>query len=103
MERVVHGMKLVMEPGGTASTAALPGLTMAGKTGTAQVRVRSGDILNNAWFIGFAPVEKPRIAICVFVEHAGHGGDVAAPIAKQVLAKYFNIATEGAEGTGAGD
>lgn len=103
IERVVHGMKMVMEPGGTASTAALPGLTMAGKTGTAQVRVRSGDLLNNAWFIGFAPVDKPRIAICVFVEHAGHGGDVAAPIAKQVLAKYFNISTEAAEGTGAGD
>jgi penicillin-binding protein 2 len=103
LEKIVRAMEMVMQPGGTAANAAIPGLTMAGKTGTAQVGVKGGAIVNNAWFIGFAPVENPRIAICVFVEHAGHGGDFAAPIAKQIIAKYFNIAIDVAGESGAGD
>ena len=64
---------------------------MAGKSGTAQVKMRNGDIENNSWFIAYAPLEKPRIAICVFVEHGGHGGDTAGPIARKILAKYFKV------------
>jgi peptidoglycan glycosyltransferase len=70
---------VVKEGSGTA--AALSGIDVAGKTGTAE---RGAD--NQAWFIAFAPVDKPRIAIAATVEHtSGQGGTVAAPIAKQVM------------------
>jgi penicillin-binding protein A len=68
---------------GTATAAALQGIHVAGKTGTAEV---ANGASNQAWFIAFAPVEKPKIAIAVTVERTqGQGGTVAAPIAKQVL------------------
>jgi len=70
---------------GTARVAALPGIGVAGKTGTAQNP--HGD--DHAWFICFAPIENPEIAIAVLVENAGHGGSVAAPLAKKILDKYF--------------
>ena len=67
---------------GTGTAAALQGIDVAGKTGTAE---RGGPI-NQAWFIGFAPVKNPRVAIAVTVEKTtGQGGTVAAPIAKQVM------------------
>jgi penicillin-binding protein 2 len=46
-------------------------------------------IRDNAWFMGFAPREHPRIAFAVFVERGGHGGEVAAPIAQRVMMKFF--------------
>jgi peptidoglycan glycosyltransferase len=68
---------------GTATAGALQGIRVAGKTGTAEVANRTE---NQAWFIAFAPVEKPKIAIAVTIERTqGQGGTVAAPIAKQVL------------------
>lgn len=70
---------------GTARVAALPDIKVGGKTGTAQNP--HGD--DHAWFICFAPVDNPEIAIAVLVENAGHGGSVAAPIAKKILEKYF--------------
>lgn len=70
---------------GTARVAALPGIGVGGKTGTAQNP--HGD--DHAWFICFAPIENPEIAIAVLVENAGHGGSVAAPLAKKILDKYF--------------
>lgn len=79
---------------------------MAGKTGTSQVRAKTGDInlnssvpwasRNHALFIGYAPVEKPRFAVSVAVDHGGGGGSVAAPIAKELLLalrKKYNSAT----------
>ena len=67
---------------GTGTAAALEGIDVGGKTGTAE---RGGPI-NQAWFIGFAPVKNPRVAIAVTVEKTtGQGGTVAAPIAKQVM------------------
>ena len=55
---------------------------MAGKTGTAEV----GTGINQAWFIGFAPVGNPRVAVAVTVERTtGQGGTIAAPIAKSVM------------------
>jgi hypothetical protein len=67
---------------GTGTSAAISGVTVAGKTGTAEVGPgRPSD----AWFIAFAPVEAPRVAVAVLVVNGGVGGDVAAPIARQVL------------------
>jgi penicillin-binding protein 2 len=92
---------VVNEPGGTGSQARLPGVLVAGKTGTAQVMkgaYRSEDASripyeyrDNAWFIAYAPSENPRIAVAVLVEHGGHGGSAAAPVARKVLAAYFGI------------
>jgi peptidoglycan glycosyltransferase len=66
---------------GTGTAAALSGIDVAGKTGTAEV---GGT--NQAWFIGFAPVGNPRVAVAATVERTtGQGGTVAAPIAKQVM------------------
>jgi penicillin-binding protein A len=66
---------------GTGTAAALEGIDVAGKTGTAE----KGNA-NQAWFIAFAPVGSPRVAIAVTVEQTtGQGGTVAAPIAKQVM------------------
>jgi penicillin-binding protein A len=66
---------------GTGTAAALSGIDVAGKTGTAEV---GGT--NQAWFIGFAPVGNPRVAVAVTVERtSGQGGTIAAPIAKQVM------------------
>ncbi len=68
---------------GTATAAKIPGVAVAGKTGTAEVE---GGRTNQAWFIGFAPVEDPRVAIAVTIERTqGQGGTVAAPLAKRVM------------------
>ena len=72
---------------GTGTAAALYGIDVAGKTGTAEVQGRPGcDAPNQAWFIGFAPADDPQIAVAATVEcTSGYGGDVAAPIAAQVM------------------
>jgi peptidoglycan glycosyltransferase len=77
-------MSHVVNDGGTGAAAALPGIEVAGKTGTAQLG--TGTSLNEVSFIAFAPLVDPRIAIAVTVERStGQGGTVAAPIAKAVL------------------
>jgi peptidoglycan glycosyltransferase len=69
---------------GTGTAAALQGIQVAGKTGTAEVG--NSKSINQVWFIAFAPLVNPRIAIAVTVERStGMGGTVAAPIAKLVL------------------
>ncbi len=70
---------------GTGTAAALEGISIAGKTGTAQRNIAQE--LNQPWFIGFGPVERPRIAIAVTIEGVvgGSGGTNAAPIARRVL------------------
>ena len=69
---------------GTGTAAALAGFPVAGKTGTAELNVEQG--INQPWFIGFAPRDNPRIAVAVSIENSGGtGGEVAAPIAKQVM------------------
>jgi peptidoglycan glycosyltransferase len=76
-------MSRVVEEG-TGTAAALAGITVAGKTGTAEVGANRE--FTQPWFIGFAPVENPRLAVAVTVERTtGQGGTVAAPIAKSVL------------------
>jgi peptidoglycan glycosyltransferase len=67
---------------GTGTAGALSGIKVAGKTGTAEVA--NGQ--NQAWFIAFAPIDNPKMAIAVTVERtSGQGGTVAAPLAKRVL------------------
>lgn len=85
---------VVNEPGGTGGAARSTVTTIAGKTGTAQVvSLRKGTALekykDHAWFVAFAPVEKPQIALSVMVEHGGHGGSAAAPIAKKAIEGYL--------------
>jgi penicillin-binding protein A len=66
--------------------AKVPGIPTAGKSGTAEL---GGSGEPHSWFIGFAPVNQPRIAIAVVVERAGRGAAVAAPIAGDLMQRYF--------------
>jgi penicillin-binding protein 2 len=98
---VRQGMTAVVEePSGTGGRAKVPGVRVAGKTGTVQVvsldRVRGLSeqqipirFRDHAWFGAFAPADAPEIAVAVFVEHGLHGSSSAAPIAQRILAKYF--------------
>jgi penicillin-binding protein 2 len=98
---VREGLTAVVElPGGTGGRARVPGVRVAGKTGTVQVvgldKVRGLEELqipvrfrDHAWFGAFAPADDPQIAVAVFVEHGLHGSSAAAPIAQRILAKYF--------------
>jgi peptidoglycan glycosyltransferase len=71
---------------GTGTAAALPGVTVAGKTGTAELRPNSSDPKDaDAWFVAFAPAERPRVAVGVMMVGAGFGGTAAAPVARRVL------------------
>ncbi len=73
---------------GTGTAAALSGIEVAGKTGTAEVE---NGAANQVWFIGFAPRQDPKVAVAVTVERSdGQGGTVAAPIAKQVMETLLN-------------
>jgi len=89
---------VVAEPGGTAHAQSVLKVTMGGKTGTAQVvqldtaASCSGDICkDHAWFIGFSPADKPKIAAAVVVEHGGFGASAAAPIVGQMMQKFHEI------------
>jgi peptidoglycan glycosyltransferase len=68
--------------------AALPGIPTAGKSGTAELGGRGEP---HSWFIGFAPVEDPQVAIAVLVERGGRGGERAAPLAGNLMARYFEL------------
>lgn len=82
---IIHNAMHAVVSSGTGRRARVHGIEVAGKTGTAQNP--HGD--SHAWFIGFAPVEKPVIAIAVIIENAGGGGAFAAPMAGLVMEKYF--------------
>ena len=88
-QKVIHGMWRAVNggfgSGGTASIAAVPGLDICGKTGTAQ-NPRGAD---NSVFICFAPRENPKIAVAAYVENAGFGATWAAPIASLLVEKYL--------------
>ena len=98
---IKRAMTAVTLPGGTAAYAgAGAAYSFAGKTGTAQViGIKQGEKYNakdiderhrdHAWFIAFAPADKPRIAIAVLAENAGHGGTISAPIARKVFDYYL--------------
>jgi penicillin-binding protein 2 len=83
------GMARVTDPGGTAYGLAIDGLPYSGKTGT--VETAGGNGPNTTWFVAWAPTVRPRLALAVFVDRSGgYGATVAAPIARQILVKYFN-------------
>lgn len=72
--------------------AKIPGVTTAGKSGTAQLGEGPSGPRPHSWFIGFAPAEQPRIAIAVIVERAGAGRDVAVPIGGDLMELYLDLA-----------
>ncbi len=87
---ILRGMERVFEEGGTAHTLAIPGMRVAGKTGSAQM-IFHGHHRTNSVFVCFAPAEHPVIAIAVLVEGAGFGYEVAGPIARRMLSQYFKL------------
>jgi penicillin-binding protein 2 len=101
LKLVKSAMEAVTKPGGTAVSASYGApYRIAGKTGTAQViAIKQGEKYDakkvseynrdHAWFIAFAPAEKPRIAMAVLVENGGHGSTTAAPIARKVMDYYL--------------
>ncbi len=100
---VRRGMYLaVYGPRGTARSVAIPGVTIAGKTGTAEFaadlngdgridRDKNGNLPTHAWFTAFAPYKNPQVAVTVFIFGGGEGSAVAVPVAREVLAAYFNV------------
>jgi penicillin-binding protein 2 len=89
---------VVMEPRGTGTRARVEGISVAGKTGTAQVVSLSagtaGEFNDHAWFVALAPTEKPTLALAIVVEHGGHGGSAAAPMARELIAAYLKNRSE---------
>jgi len=86
-----HALTGVVNEGGTGSAARIPGVLVAGKTGTAQ-SVANSDASkgqDHAWFASFAPANDPQVVVVVLVERGGKGGQVAAPIARQVYEALF--------------
>lgn len=95
MRRVVNGSR------GTAQRYKIPGVEMAGKTGTAQVMGFSADQIyvkcegrpihmrHHGWFVAFAPAENPEITIAALAEHSCHGASGAAPIVRDIMQAYF--------------
>jgi penicillin-binding protein 2 len=90
------------EPGGTAHALSRKEADVAGKTGTAQVVAMKDDrkgpagfqYQDHALFVAFAPINDPEIAVVVVVEHGGHGGSTAAPVARKVIDAYFKAKAE---------
>jgi penicillin-binding protein 2 len=88
LDVVLAGLKAVVASG-TGGATKLGDIEVAGKTGSAEAPPTGSK--THAWFACYAPADHPRIAICAFVEHGGHGGSTAAPLAKAVLERYFNL------------
>lgn len=79
---------------GTGWKVNLPGVAVAGKTGSAEYpgpRDREGKLPTHAWFMAYAPAEDPEIALVVFIEGGGEGSVTAAPVAARILAHYFDL------------
>lgn len=96
IQDVISGMSGVVNEGGTGRFAALPGINVCGKTGTAQIislqAQRGGvaqNLKDNAWFVGFAPQEAPEIVVVALFENGEHG-DKASWIVRDVLKAYFD-------------
>jgi penicillin-binding protein 2 len=83
---VLEGLKAVLEAGGTAGASAIQGLTLAGKTGTAQ---NTGGA-DHGWFVGFAPADQPKIVVAVLLEFGLHGSR-AAHIASAIIGHYLKV------------
>ena len=83
---VLEGLKAVLQAGGTAGASAIQGLTLAGKTGTAQ---NTGGA-DHGWFVGFAPADHPKIVVAVLLEFGLHGSR-AAHIASAIIGHYLKV------------
>jgi len=103
LRNIKEGLRgVVHEAHGTGHRARLKNVIVAGKTGTAQVvAMKDSEEIDpeeetpyshrdHAWFIAFAPYENPEVAVSVIIEHGGHGGATAAPIAGGILKTYFS-------------
>jgi penicillin-binding protein 2 len=99
LEPVREGLVRVVA-GGTGAAARVPGLEMAGKTGTVQVvsheawqdsSVLPWELRNHAWFASYAPASHPELVVVVFIEHGGQGSRAAAPVARALHALYFHV------------
>ena len=91
---IIDGMNRAVSPTGTARAAIIKGVNIGGKTGTAQINKKDGNF-ELAWFVGFAPIEDPKIAVVALVEGqelnvSFGGGRYAAPMARYVLEAYFD-------------
>ena len=82
-------MMVSVVQGGTGTAAQIPGIQVAGKTGTAETGINN---VYTAWFVSFAPANNPKVAVAVVLEKQlnGFGGAVSAPIAKQILQKILH-------------
>jgi penicillin-binding protein 2 len=101
MDYIRRGMWEVMNTDyGTGYAARIPGIEMAGKTGTAEFceylpeeqdcrRDKNDNLPTHAWFTAFAPYENPEIAVVVFLYNGGEGSGAAAPVAQKILQAYF--------------
>jgi len=105
LRAVRRGLEAVVnEPGGTAWSSRLEELRYAGKTGTSQVVKLKDDTerektqpyqhRDHALFVAYAPADDPQLAVAVVVEHGGHGGSAAAPIARAIFTAYFGLEPE---------
>jgi penicillin-binding protein 2 len=101
MATIREALWAVVNESGTGAAAFVPGLDIAGKTGTVQVSARGAteehedlpwELRNHAWFASFAPARAPRLVVVVFIEHGGKGSRAAAPVAKAVYEKYLQLA-----------
>lgn len=100
--RIIKDALAAVVTKGTATRAKSPIVAIGGKTGTAQVTaLRTGPeesipkkFRDHAWFVAFAPVESPKIAVAVLAEHMGHGGSAAAPLAKEVIEAYMKLTAQ---------
>ncbi len=98
-DAVIRGLFKVVNDNGTGRAAAVPGLGICGKTGTQQIISKENPdyrrlrklkrFTPHSWFASFAPLNNPRYAVVVFVEHGGDAGEVAAPIAARIYKKLF--------------
>ncbi|GAC1403951.1 MAG: penicillin-binding protein 2 [Candidatus Velthaea sp.] len=89
LREVREGMSKVTDPGGTAYGLKIEGLPFGGKTGSAETGV-GGSGANTTWFVAYAPVDHPKMAMAVFMEKSGgYGASVAAPVAQHIMAEYY--------------
>lgn len=104
LDLVRQGMRLVCTPAGTAYLLNVPGVNIAGKTGTAEypgvdeegnlMLDKFGNLPTHSWFTAFAPYEDPEIALVVFLDNGGEGSRTSVPIASEILRYYFGIPDE---------
>jgi penicillin-binding protein 2 len=88
LDLIWKGMREACQTGGTGWPLFDFPIPVACKTGTAEFETLDK---THAWFTAFAPADKPEIAVTVLIENGGQGSDVAAPVAKKVMEKYFGM------------